>query len=113
MLEQLRNAGISTLVVSNIPLRDPDRSQLVELTTVVIERPNVGYDFGGYRDGIFDFTENLQNLDRVCLLNDSVWLMPHRPSWFEQARTMGKDFVGATSSSVSYTHLTLPTICSV
>lgn len=98
MLVQLRNAGISPLVVSNIPLSDADRSQLVEHSTVVIERPNVGYDFGGYRDGILEVTEYLQKLDRVWLLNDSAWLMPHQPSWFEQARSMGKDFVGATSS---------------
>ena len=98
MLAQLRKAGISPLVVSNIPLNDGDRSKLVELSAAVIERPNVGYDFGGYRDGILEVAENLHKLDRVWLLNDSVWLLPHQPSWFEQARTMDKDFVGATSS---------------
>lgn len=98
MLAELRKAGISPLVVSNIPLNDGDRSKLVELSAAVIERPNVGYDFGGYRDGILEVAENLHKLDRVWLLNDSAWLLPHQPSWFEQARTMGKDFVGATSS---------------
>lgn len=98
MLVQLCNAGISPLVVSNIPLNDTDRGQLVELSAAVMERPNVGYDFGGYRDGILEVAKYLHNLDRVWLLNDSAWLMPHQPSWFEQARATGKDFIGATSS---------------
>jgi lipopolysaccharide biosynthesis protein len=98
MLSELRQAGISPIVVSNLPLSDEDRDRLHDDVYTIIERPNVGYDFGGYRDGILELAENLHRLDRVWLLNDSAWLVPQATSWFEHARAMGNDFVGATSS---------------
>ncbi len=98
MLRALRRDGIDAIVVSNVPLTDSDRNRLLESTARIIERPNVGYDFGGYRDGILDIAEELPQLDRVWLLNDSVWMVPRPDSWFAQARAMEKDFTGATSS---------------
>ncbi|PTE23535.1 hypothetical protein C5F48_01450 [Cereibacter changlensis JA139] len=65
--------GVSTIVVTNAPLSATDRDRLAEIAHLVIERPNVGYDFGGYREGI------LQVLDRgirpraLYLMNDSTW----------------------------------------
>lgn len=97
-LRALKREGISPIVVSNLPLGDHDRDQLLAFATRIIERPNIGYDFGGYRDGILDIAAELLDLDRVWLLNDSVWMVPREESWFTQARAMNKDFTGATSS---------------
>ena len=98
MLQELNREGISAIVVSNLPLSDHGRDQLLETAARIIERPNVGYDFGGYRDGILEIAETLPKLDRVWLLNDSVWMVPRPNSWFAQARALGQDFIGATSS---------------
>ncbi len=98
MLRELQRDGIDAVVVSNLPLTDDDRDRLLETAARIIERPNVGYDFGGYRDGILDIAEILPELDRVWLLNDSVWMVSKSVSWFAQARAMNKDFTGATSS---------------
>lgn len=98
MLRELQREGISPIVVSNLPLSDHDRDQLLGAATRIIERPNVGYDFGGYRDGVLDIAAELPKLDWVWLLNDSVWLAPRPDSWFAQARAMNTDFTGATSS---------------
>jgi len=98
MLKELRQSGISPVVVSNQPLSAEDREYICQDASIIIERPNVGYDFGGYRDGILQVAENLPALDRIWLLNDSAWLVPQETSWFEQARAMDRDFVGATSS---------------
>lgn len=98
MLRKLQQDEIDTVVVSNLPLTDNDRGRLLETAARIIERPNVGYDFGGYRDGMLDIAEILPELDRVWLLNDSVWMVSRPISWFAQARAMNKDFTGATSS---------------
>nr|WP_244646188.1 rhamnan synthesis F family protein [Agrobacterium fabrum] len=90
--------GISPVVVSNLPLSDSDRETLQIYSSRIIERPNVGYDFGGYRDGIIDLRDQLESLQRLWLLNDSVWLVPQQKSWFEEARGLDKDFVAATSN---------------
>lgn len=98
MLRSLRQAGISTLVVSNHPLDTEARARLCQEASLLIERPNIGYDFGGYRDGILEISDSLHELDRLWLLNDSAWLLPQGGGWFTQARQMNKDFVAATSS---------------
>ncbi|MFU8863325.1 MAG: rhamnan synthesis F family protein [Rhodobacterales bacterium] len=98
MLRELQRDGIDTVVVSNLPLTDNDRDRLLETAARIIERPNVGYDFGGYRDGMLDIAGLLPDLDRVWLLNDSVWMVSQSISWFAQARALNKDFTGATSS---------------
>lgn len=98
MLRELHKEGISAIVVSNLPLSQQDRDRLLETAARVIERPNIGYDFGGYRDGILEIAEIFPEIERVWLLNDSVWMVPRQNSWFAQARGLEKDFTGATSS---------------
>lgn len=98
MLQKLRKSGISPIVVSNIPLNAPDREKLSDFAARIIERPNTGYDFGGYRDGVLEISEHLAKLERIWLINDSVWLVPQAQNWFEQVRTMNEDFVAATSN---------------
>lgn len=98
MLRELQQDGISPIVVSNLPLSDQDRYQLQQHAALVIERPNVGYDFGGYRDGILEIEQALPTLDRLWLLNDSVWMLSRPTSWFMQARSLDKHFIGATSN---------------
>lgn len=98
MLRSLRQEGISVIVVSNLPLGETDRQRLQDSATLILERQNIGYDFGGYRDGVLEIAERLPSLDRLWLLNDSMWMRPQATSWFAQARAMGTDFTGATSS---------------
>lgn len=98
MLSELLDAGISTIVVSNIALEVLEREKILQYAARIIERPNTGYDFGGYRDGILEISDHLSQLERVWLFNDSVWLLPQGSSWFSQARSLNKDFVAATSS---------------
>ena len=97
-LRTLVDAGITPVAVSNLPLSDNDRELLYPLTMQVIERPNVGYDFGGYRDGVLELAERLPALNRLWLMNDSTWLIPQPTNWFEDARKLNVDFVGATSN---------------
>lgn len=96
MLEALRCQNITPVVVSNHPLSDADRSQLAEFCHVIIERPNVGYDFGGYRDAMLYLQKILPDVDRLWILNDSTWMIDQPISWFEQARGLERDFVGAS-----------------
>lgn len=97
-LDEMRAQQIAPLVVSNLPLREEERETLAARCNLILERPNVGYDFGGYRDGILELASKLAGLDRLWILNDSCWMVPQPTSWFEDARRMGVDFVGAASN---------------
>jgi hypothetical protein len=70
--------GFSTVVVSNAPLDDENRSRLAAHAHLVIERPNYGYDFGGYREGIMTLAERGIRPRNLVVKNDSVWF-PLRP----------------------------------
>ncbi|MGY6635324.1 MAG: rhamnan synthesis F family protein [Alkalilacustris sp.] len=70
----LAGAGYAPLVVSNAPLSEPDRRRLCEVIWRVVVRPNFGYDFGGYRDGLTHLRKWGVVPDEVLIINDSVWL---------------------------------------
>ena len=65
--------GFSVFIVSNAPLSDADRSTLCGLSFGVLERENFGYDFGGYRDGILHLLDAGVQMDKLLIMNDSVW----------------------------------------
>jgi hypothetical protein len=69
----LRDRGYAVVVVSNGPLSADDRARLLPVTSRVIERPNYGYDFGGYRDGLRYLRHLALRPDVLLMLNDSIW----------------------------------------
>lgn len=98
MLEALNGEGIAPVLVSNQPLSSTDIEELRPHCALIIERPNIGYDFGGYRDAILELEAYLPDLDRLYILNDSVWMIDAEKSWFQDVREADKDFCGATSN---------------
>lgn len=98
MLSAMLRQGISPVVISNLPLTDADRATLAATAFRVIERPNIGYDFGGYRDGILSIAPLLPDLRCLWVMNDSAWLVDDSGGWFAQARATGNDFTGCVSN---------------
>lgn len=91
--------GYAPLVVSNLPLRPQDVQTLQAHAWQVLERPNFGYDFGGYRAAMLELQSLLPQLDRLALLNDSAWFpLAGKMNWLIEAEALGKDFVGAMES---------------
>lgn len=71
--ENLRQNGYSPLVVSNAPLSDRDSARLKKTCWCVVSRPNFGYDFGAYRDGMRLIRQAEISPSQVILMNDSFW----------------------------------------
>lgn len=94
-LDHLRAHGIAPAVVSNAPLSAAERTALADHAHLVIERPNRGYDFGGYRDGVLDLIETGPAPRSLFVLNDSVWF-PVGPdcTLLEDARAHPADLFG-------------------
>ena len=71
--DHLIGKGCAPLVVSNSPISSSDIEDLKSAFWNVMIRPNFGYDFGGYRDGL-RFIESLGLVpSRILILNDSIW----------------------------------------
>lgn len=66
--------GFIPVAISNAPLTDADRAALAARTIEVIERPNLGHDFGAWRDVlVLMLRDKSLPTRRLILLNDSVW----------------------------------------
>lgn len=94
-LDHLRHCGYSVLVVSNGPLRPEDHETLAENAALVMVRPNVGYDFGAYRDGIRHLWSLEHDMSRLILINDSTWFPLRRDDdSLARMEALGADLAG-------------------
>jgi hypothetical protein len=72
-LDHLVAQGWSVVVVSNAPLSIRDAAIVTDRAALLLERPNVGYDFGGYRAGLRLLAHLGHRPERLILINDSTW----------------------------------------
>ncbi|SOC09016.1 rhamnan synthesis protein F [Rhodobacter sp. JA431] len=79
----LRAQGYAPFLVLNCAIADEDRALLLENCWSLLERPNFGYDFGGYQDAIRLLNRDGITPEKLIVMNDSVW-MPMRPGLLEQ-----------------------------
>lgn len=97
-LEYIVSQGYSPIVVSNGDVSAFEVEALTPLSHKIIVRPNHGYDFGGYRDGMKWLSARRTNLTHLALFNDSTWFpLPESQNWLEEAEATGGHFVGALS----------------
>ena len=95
----LAEKGFSVIVVSNLALSPNDIDLLRPHSTSIIERPNIGYDFGGYQDGVRSIRSCRDALDQLILVNDSTWFpLAGSRDWIEDVSALGVDFAGAASN---------------
>jgi hypothetical protein len=65
--------GYAPLIVANGGLLPESVEALKAKSWKLLIRPNTGYDFGGYKDGI-RFLRNLRlDIDYLLVMNDSIW----------------------------------------
>ena len=69
----LANEGYAPFVVSNGALTAADRQALHAVCWRAGERPNYGYDFGAYRDGILALKDWGLEPETLIVMNDSIW----------------------------------------
>lgn len=76
-LAHLAAHGFAPWVVANGGVTDDDVQTLLPLATRLIQRPNYGHDFGGYRDGLRLVEQSGLRPTEVLIMNDSIWF----PVW--------------------------------
>jgi hypothetical protein len=104
--ERLKKAGFSVLTVSNCPLRDSDLMKLQNFCFAIMERPNFGYDFGGYRDGLLYLKDLNVDLKKVFIINDSVWFpIFEDSSFFDSMEESKSDIFGGVLAKDKFEHI--------
>lgn len=98
-LRYLGEKGIATTVVSNLPMSGEDTARVLALCHNYIERPNFGYDFGGYRDGVLSLKQELSSIKQLILINDSSWFpISDATDWLDDIDTLDVDLGAAASN---------------
>lgn len=96
----LTGLGYSVLIVSNGPLQPQARVDLLAHVWRVLERPNVGYDFGGYREAVMHLWDEGADPDELLILNDSVWTVASAfPGFLDRLAAMEADVAGSVLRS--------------
>lgn len=98
------------LVVSNSPLDETNRKRLESVSSEVMERKNVGYDVGAYRDGLRHLGwDHMGDYDELVLFNYTFFAPIH--PWaglFERTDKWDTDFWGITEHDEVRPHPFLP-----
>ncbi len=98
-LNSLISKGFAPMVVSNIDLSNAALEALQPFAWKIVQRPNIGYDFGGYREGALALSDRLPSLTQLVFLNDSTWFpLPGSEDWLDQVQALGTDFAGAATN---------------
>jgi hypothetical protein len=101
---QLNSNGYEVLVVSSKELDDPQREELKPYCVTIIERSNIGRDFGSYNCGLHWLKTQKISIEKVLLLNDSVFYPSNFKLWIKKALyTPG--FGGLTVNNQFYKHV--------
>jgi hypothetical protein len=82
----LFDAGFDVLLVSNSRLTDPQILKVKEYCFQILERKNIGRDFGAYNHGIKWLELANVEIKQLVLLNDSVFYPDGFSSWIERTK---------------------------
>ncbi len=94
-LDHLAAEGWSVVVVSNVALSASDAAMVTSRAAVLVERPNVGYDFGGYRAGLRLLDGLGHRPNRLILMNDSTWFpLREVDDTLRRMEALGADMTG-------------------
>jgi hypothetical protein len=73
VIDAIARRGLNLVISTNAKITPVLRQALLEKSCLLIERADLGRDFGGYKDGISIIQQRFGTPDRLILLNDSLF----------------------------------------
>jgi hypothetical protein len=73
VIDAIARRGLNLVISTNAKITPALREALLEKSCLLIERADLGRDFGGYKDGISIIERRFGTPDRLILLNDSLF----------------------------------------
>jgi len=96
LIEVLSRSNLNLIIVANAELDSLTRARLLDHCHLLVERRNLGRDFGAYRDAIAVLLRRVQKIDRLILLNDSLFYFSRGLEEFITRLNGTQDFIGVT-----------------
>ena len=76
VIDAIERRGLNLVISTNARITPALREALLEKSCLLMERADLGRDFGGYKDGISIIERRFGTPDRLILLNDSLFYFP-------------------------------------
>lgn len=96
LIDAIDRSPLNLVIVSNARLDPYLKAQLLDRCHLLIERANLGRDFGGYRDGISVLRRHTGDIDRLVLINDSLFFFDRGLDQFVARLNADHEFIGVT-----------------
>jgi hypothetical protein len=94
--QHLQSHGYKVLLVSNAPMSEVELERVRPYVWQTVIRPNFGYDFGGYRDGVRLLKQWGVQPQRLLVLNDSMWYpLYEQDQLLQEMASSDAAFIGA------------------
>jgi hypothetical protein len=75
LFRAIERSRLNLVISTNARITSDQRQALLERCHLLIERANLGRDFGAYSDGIRVLQKYFGNIERLILLNDSLYYL--------------------------------------
>lgn len=98
MLKEMKPLFKRVVFISNSPIPQEKYYKIKEYANKIIQRPNKGFDFGAWRDGLLSVGwDNLNEYDSITLMNDTCFgPIFSMKEVYGKMEKMGVDFWGIT-----------------
>ena len=104
-ITSVNRASYNLILVTNSPLDPEAKSEALRRSCLLIERDNVGRDFGAYKDGIKIAFERFPNIERLIIANDSVYYLENGLDGLITSLTNSGDFTGISETFQHHYHV--------
>jgi hypothetical protein len=105
MIEAIARSRFNLVLVSNGGLSGALRAELLPKCALLIERKNIGRDFGGYKDGVSVVLRRFADIERLVIANDSVFYLDGGLDELIAALDGTADFIGASEVYEHHYHV--------
>lgn len=105
LIDAIDKSPHNLILVSNFKLSPLQKAELSEKCRVLIERKNIGRDFGGYKDGIDYVMSHFPDVGRIVLVNDSLFFFRKSLDKLIADLNGPQDFIGVTETQEFHYHV--------
>jgi hypothetical protein len=105
LISAVGRTRLNLVISTNARITAAQRQALLENCHLLIERADLGRDFGGYRDGIRYLLRTVEPIERLILLNDSLFYLENGLDTFLAGLDGEHDVIGLTEDFHLYYHV--------
>jgi len=96
VIDAIERSPFNLVVVTNSSLSGDVRAAVLDKCCLLIERANYGRDFGAYKDGLEILSQRYPDIERLVLLNDSLFFFERGLARIIAELDGRHDFIGLT-----------------